>query len=346
MSRKSTFVSLAVAVLTVAVLVGPTVAADKIYTIKCSLHVPPLKTISTYAAILYFKNQVEQHSNGRLKVQIFPSNQLGSIRESLEGLKMGIHQMDFVSTGGVPSFFPEIQCLDMPYMFDDRATAWATFDGPFGQELAEACVKKTGMRILGIGENGFRNFVTKKKQIKSPADLKGLKIRTMENPAHMTLVKALGANPTPIPWGETYTAVQQGVVEGLELPITLIDVIKFYQVTKYIILDRHIYDPLFFFINEKFFQGLPADLKTIISNAIREMVVIQRGFMAHSDDVASLENLKKHGMVIYSPSEAEKAEFRKLTQPAVSEFIKSKIGTKWTERLNRAIKETKARMAK
>lgn len=345
MSRKSTFVSLVVAVLTVAVLVGPAVAADKIYTLKCSLHIPPLKTISTYAAILYFKNQVEQHSNGRLKVQIFPSNQLGSERESLEGLKMGVHQMDFTSSGAVPSFFPAVQCLAMPYLFDDRATAWATFDGPFGQEFAEACVKKTGMRILALGENGFRNFVTKK-QIKSPADLKGLKLRTMENPAHMTLVKALGANPTPIPWGETYTAVQQGVVVGLELPITLIDVIKFYQVTKYVILDGHVYDPLFFWINEKFYQGLPPKLRTIINNAIREMVVIQRGFVAHSDDVASLENLQKHGMVIYSPSPTEKAEFRKLAQPAVAKFIKSKIGTEWSDKLNQAIKETKAQMAK
>jgi C4-dicarboxylate-binding protein DctP len=138
-------------------------AQDKTFNIKLSLHIPPKIDVGSYAASLYFKTQVEQLSAGRLKVQIFPSNQLGSERESLEGLKLGTHQMDFTSSGSVPSFFPEVQCLAIPYLFPDKAVAWKVFDGWFGKEMAEAMAKKTGMRILGIGENGIRHFVLKNK---------------------------------------------------------------------------------------------------------------------------------------------------------------------------------------
>ena len=326
------------------VLAGP--VAAKTYTIKVSLHIPPKDVVPSYAAMLYFKNLVESQSKGQLKVQIFPSNQLGSERESLEGLKLGTHQMDLTSSGAVPVFFPEIQCLAMPYLFSSRAVAWKVFDGWFGQELAEAMAKKTGMRILGYCENGVRHFVTTKKKIETPADLKGLKIRTMENPAHMKLVKALGASPTPIAWGELYTAVQQGVVDGYELPTPLIEFVKLYQVSKYVVLDGHIYDPAFIWINEKFFQSLPDELRQIVKNAVIEANVIERAKQAYWTEVLAAGNLKKEGMILTSPSPAAREEFRKLTQPAVAEFIKEKIGSEWTDKLNKAIAEAEAELKK
>ena len=325
-------------------LAGP-VAAET-YTIKVSLHIPPKEAVPSYAAMLYFKNMVESQSKGRLKVQIFPSNQLGSERESLEGLKMGTHQMDLTSSGAVPVFFPEIQCLAMPYLFSSRAVAWKVFDGWFGQELAEAMVKKTGMRILGYCENGVRHFVTTKKKIETAADLKGLKIRTMENPAHMTLVKALGASPTPIAWGELYTAVQQGVVDGYELPTPLIEFVKLYQVSKFVVLDGHIYDPAFIWINERFYQSLPDDLKFIVKSVAEEANVIERAKQAYWTEVQAANNLKEQGMTLTSPSPEARAEFRKITQPAVAEFIKEKIGSEWTDKLNKAIAEAEAEVSK
>jgi tripartite ATP-independent transporter DctP family solute receptor len=309
------------------------------YTIKFSLHIPPNEEVYSYAATLYFKTMVESKSQGRIEIKIFPSNQLGSERESLEGLQMGTHQMDFTSTGAVPSFAPEVQCLAMPYLFKSRAVAWEVFDGDFGRELVESVTAKTGMRILGISENGIRHFVTTKKQVKSVADLKGLKIRTMENPAHMIMVKALGANPTPIAWGELYTALQQGVVDGYELPLPLIDIVKLYQVSKYVILDGHIYDPLFLWINEKFYQKLPADLKTIIDEAAVETTVVERAKAAYYDNVSAVNNLEKNGMIIYTPTEAEHAEFQKIAQQAVSTFIEEKIGKEWNQKLARAIED-------
>lgn len=327
------------------VFAAPAAAKEKVYTIKVSLHIPPKLAVPSYAAITYFKNQVEAKSNGRIKVQLFPSNQLGSERESLEGLKMGTHQMDLTSSGAVPSFWPPIQCLAMPYLFNNRAEAWHVFDGPFGRELVEAMAQKTGMRILGLCENGIRHFVTAKKQIRCAADLKGLKIRTMENPAHMRLVKALGASPTPIAWGELYTAVQQGVVDGYELPLPLIDFVKLYQVSKYVILDGHIYDPAFIWINERYYRKLPADLKAIVASAAREANVVERAKSAFYDEVLATDSLKKNGMVIYSPSAEQIAEFRAITQPAVMEFIKEQIGTEWTDKLNAAIAQARKDLA-
>lgn len=343
---KSLRFSIVIAVLTVMVLALAGPVAAKTYTIKVSLHIPPKEAVPSYAAMLYFKNLVESQSKGRIKVQLFPSNQLGSERESLEGLKMGTHQMDLTSSGAVPVFFPEVQCLAMPYLFSSRAVAWKVFDGWFGQELAEAMVKKTGMRILGYCENGVRHFVTTKKKIETPADLKGLKIRTMENPAHMKLVKALGASPTPIAWGELYTAVQQGVVDGYELPTPLIEFVKLYQVSKYVILDGHIYDPAFIWINDKFYQSLPVDLRSIVTNAVVEANVIERAKQAYWTEVQAANNLKKQGMVLTSPSPQAKAEFRKITQPAVAAFIKEKIGSEWTDKLNKAIAEAEAELNK
>jgi len=149
---------------------------------------------------LTFKSLVESGSNGRIKVEIYPGAQLGSERELLEGVHMGTIEMCNVSEGSVAGFFPDILVLSIPYLFDSAPQAWKVLDGPFGQDLMEEMRKATGIRCLTITENGFRNFTTDVRLIKKPEDLKGLKIRTMENPAHMEMVKALGAEATPIPW--------------------------------------------------------------------------------------------------------------------------------------------------
>ncbi len=316
------------------------------FTIKFSLHIAPTEEVYSYAAALYFKTLVEAKSQGRIAVELYPSNQLGSERESLEGLQMGTHQMDFTSTGPVPSFAPEIQCLALPYLFSSRAVAWEVFDGNFGKEITESIVSKTGMRILGISENGIRHFVATKKQLKSTADLKGLKIRTMENPAHMIMVKSLGANPSPIAWGELYTAVQQGVVDGYELPLPLIDVVKLHQVSKFVILDGHIYDPYFLWINEAFYKKMPADLKAVIDEAAVETTVVERAKAAYYDNVTAIKNLEKMGMQIYTPTSEELGEFRKISQKAVSEFITEKIGVEWNQKLDKAIAEAQKKVYK
>jgi C4-dicarboxylate-binding protein DctP len=290
---------------------------------------------------------VEKLSKGRIKVEIYPSNQLGAEREGLEGLKIGSHQMEDTTAAAMSNFFPPIQVMYIPYVFKSRAVAMKTLDldTPFMQELNAACIKATGVRMLTWIENGPRHFVSKVKPIRTPADLKGQKIRIMESPVLGALVKSLGANPTPISWGELYTSMQQGVVDGMDQVVNLIDVGKFAEVSKYVTLDSHIYDPLFIWINESFFQSMPHEFQQIVSNAAREMARIATGIMMYWNDIESLEKIKAQGMEVYVPTEEEIAQFRELAQPAVLDHLKKDIDPEWLTKFLAAVKEAEAAIA-
>ena len=322
----------------------PLAAKEKIYTIKFSEHVPPLKEIGAWSAELYFKQEVEKNSKGRIKVELYPSNQLGSEREGLEGLRMGTHQIEDSTAATISNFFPPMQVMYIPYVFKNRAVVMKTLDidTPFMKELIDACTKATGIRILTWIENGPRHFVSEVKPIHTPADLKGQKIRVMESPVLSALVKSLGGNPTPVSWGELYTSMQQGVVDGMDQVVNLVDVGKFAEVCKYITLDAHIYDPLFISIQESYFQSLPKDLQQVITDAAREMAWIATGVMMYWNDIESLENIKKQGMQVYIPTDEEIDQFRKLAQPAVLEYLKKDIGEEWLNKFLDAVKTAEA----
>jgi len=163
----------------------------------------PVKS-SAHADAVLFKSYVEDHSGGRIKVEIYPACELGSEREMLEGVQMGSIQITNVSEGTVGIFFPEILATAIPYAFRTYNEAWYTLDSPFMRKLMEEMRKKTGIRCLDVNQNGFRNFSNDVRPIHTPADLKGLKIRTMEHRGHMKMVEALGAHPVPIAWGELF----------------------------------------------------------------------------------------------------------------------------------------------
>ena len=202
------------------------------------------------AAAVVFKHEVESRTGGRVKVDVFPGGQLGNERELIEALRMGTVEMAITSDGPVGGFFEPILVLGIPYAFPSTVTAWKALDGPFGQELMESMRQKTGIRCLAVTENGFRHFTNNSRVIKGPADMKGLKIRTMENPSHMAIVKAMGADPTPIAFGELYSALQQKIVDGQENPIAVLYMIKGYEVQKYLTLDGHVYNPSFLWVND------------------------------------------------------------------------------------------------
>jgi len=207
----------------------------------------------TVKAVEIFKAMVEKGTNGEVEVNAFHASALGNEREALEGVKLGSIQMGTLSGGPVPGFFPAAMVFDIPFLFSSAPAAWDAFNGDFGKEFSEAFLKATGVRILGITENGYRHFTNNVREGKGPEDMKGLKIRTMENPAHMQMVKSMGGDPTPIAFGELYMALQQKVVDGMECPVVLIHDMKFYEVQKFMVLDGHLYNPLFIFINDEFY---------------------------------------------------------------------------------------------
>jgi C4-dicarboxylate-binding protein DctP len=335
MKMKKILCVLAAAVLAVALAAD----ASAKTVIKLSNAGPNNPDNRTVKAVAIFKAMVEKGTQGEVEVQAFHASALGNERESLEGVKMGTIQMATLSSGPVPGFFPPVMVLGIPYLFSSAPAAWDAYNGDFGREFSEAFLKQTGIRILGLTENGYRHFTNNTREVKAPQDMKGLKIRTMENPVHMEMVKSLGGAPTPIAFGELYTALQQKVVDGMECPIVLIHDMKFYEVQKYMSLDGHLYDPLIVFINEDLFQKklTPAQQK-VVADAAKMLVASHNGFSQQAN-IEGLQKLKDRGMVVYQPTKEEMAQYRSLAQPAALTYLKGQVGQEWVDKALAAAKK-------
>ena len=302
---------------------------------------PENRSVKTFEI---FKHNVHTRTNGEVEVQTYHARKLGDEREMMEGVRLGTIEMIFVSSGPIPGFFPPVMVFDIPYMFSSAPAAWEFFESDFGKAFCDAFLEKTGVRVLSITENGYRHFTNNKLPVKVPADMKGLKIRTMQNPAHMAMVKALGADPTPIPFGELYMALQQGVVDGMECPSVLIHDMKFYEVQNQMILDGHLYNPLFTMTNEKWFTNkLTPDQQKIIAEEALLVGHLHDGFSQQAN-MESEDNLRSYGMNIYKPTAEQLNRFRAIAQPAGLEFIKNKVGEEWVSKALKAAKEAEAKV--
>ncbi len=278
-----------------------------------------------------FIREVEARSNGRIQVEYYPNRQLGNGESMLAQTRRGIIQVSLQNDGVIGSIYAPLQVLSIPYLFADREVAWQVLDGPLGQKLSDDMAKKTGLRVFRWTESGgFRNFSNDKKEIHSPSDMKGLKIRTMNVPLHMQIVKDLGASPTPISWSELYTSLQTGVVDGQENSVSTFLVPKLEEVQKYMVLDGHVYSTLQLVFNEEWYNKLPDDLKTVIQNSIEVATVAERGTSV-VEEFIGLQKLKDYGVKVYKPSIAEKNQFRRATQPSAINYLKENrnIGPRW-----------------
>ncbi|MFR5881041.1 MAG: DctP family TRAP transporter solute-binding subunit [Cloacibacillus evryensis] len=213
-----------------------------------------------------------------------------------------------------------MQVLDLPYLFTTRKAAFDAVDGELGQKLNSYLAKK-GFEVLGYQENGFRHVTNSKRPIKSPADLKGLKIRTMENPMHIAFFKELGANPTPMSWGELYTALQQGTVDAQENPYAMIDDGKFYEVQKYVSETGHLFSYEIIIANKKFMEKLPADLRKIVDDAAHRAVMAQRARMEKEEAVFKAK-VTKTGLKANTLTPEQKKPFVDATKKVYSQFEK------------------------
>ena len=168
---------------------------------------------------------LEEYSDGGMTLDIYPNSQLGNERDMMENVGMGVQEMCLISTGPIPNFVSDFAVLDLPYLFEDEAHAYEVLDGEIGTSLLGQ-LDSQGIKGVGFWENGFREVTNDKKEIKTPEDLKGMKIRTMENSVHMATYQTLGATATPMAWSEIFTALQQGNVDGQENPIANIESAK------------------------------------------------------------------------------------------------------------------------
>ena len=280
-------------------------------------------TSRKHAQCVAFANMVNSRSGGKLAVQVYGSGALGGEREYVEAIRAGTVEAG-IASGVMGNFFPAAMVTDIPYLFPTAEVAWEVMDGPFGQKLAKKLLNDTGLRCLSFAEVGFRNFTNSSRPIKTPADMKGLKIRVMETPLYVTMMKALGANPTPIAWTETYTALQTNVVNGQENPVPTILMAKLYEVQKYLTLDGHVYGVDWFIINNKFFKDLSPELQYIVLDSAKISSGVGRG-VQQMISVMGIQSLQEQKMEIYSPTEQELDQFREATQKPVIEWLKTKV---------------------
>lgn len=270
-----------------------------------------------------FAREVKARTHGRVEVQIFGAGALGGERDYVEGVKNGFIQAG-IASGVMANYWQSAMVTDIPFLFPSNEVADKVMDGAFGQKLADGLLAATGMRVLGFGEVGFRHFTSGSFAIHSPKDLQGRKIRVQETPLYITMMKALGAQPTPVAWPETYTALQTGVVDGEENPISSIVNAKLYEVQKHVTLDGHVYGVDWFIINDRFFKGLAPDLQKAVLESAKLACAAERK-SSRDLTVSGIKLLNEHGVAVYTPTAEEFAAFRKLTQQPVIEWLKTKV---------------------
>ncbi|HEX2544940.1 MAG TPA: TRAP transporter substrate-binding protein [Ramlibacter sp.] len=269
-------------------------------------------------AIDTFAREVEKRTNGRYKVQTFYNGSLGGERESIEAVQLGTQELTFTSSGPVPNFVPDTKILDVPFLFRDKAHARAVLDGPIGQEMLTKFDSK-GMKALAWAENGFRHMTNSKRSVNSPDDLKGLKMRTMENPVHIAAYKGFGIITTPMAFPEVFTALQQGTVDGQENPLSVIIAAKFDQVQKHLSLTGHVYSPCVLLMNKAAFDKLSAADKTAFLEAAKEATKANRA-RVDEDDAKGVADLRAKGMTVVD--NVDKAKFVQALAPVNAEFEK------------------------
>jgi len=310
---------MALALTTVFLFAGTAVAAEKKVTLKLATGT----SVPANEASKKVKELIEKATDGSIVVTHFPDNMLGDDRVLSEQTIFGDIDIAVTSTSNMATMFPDFYIFDAPFLFLTPEDAYAALDGDVGQQILKGMEKK-GIKGITFWENGFRNFTNNKVAAKLPADIKGMKIRTMENEVHLAAWKAFGANPTPMAFTELFTALQQGTVDGQENPLGLIDVNKFYEVQKYISLTEHVYTPYAVYMNMDKFNSLSKAQQETLVNAFTEVTPWQRE-RSQAMDKDVLKRIEGKCVVTY-PTPEDKKVWQGLVQDAkVFDIVKKKM---------------------
>ncbi|PKH02333.1 C4-dicarboxylate ABC transporter substrate-binding protein [Psychromonas sp. MB-3u-54] len=287
-------------------------------------------------AFTSFEKDLEKTSNGTIDVELYGAGQLGGVRETAEMVQENNLQMTTAASVLLSPIIPEFSVLDTFYMFDDREHAHRVLDSEAGQALLNAMDKK-GYHGLGYPELGFRSFTNNDHPLKTVKDFEGLKIRSAANPSQIAAWKAIGLSPIPLAWGEIYTSLQQGLIDGQESAIDSIYTQRFYEVQKYLSLTDHMYSNHVLFTNNEFWSSLSDKDKNLINASIKKFIKNQRD-LAGQQNEDTLDILKKAGVIFNTVSPEVRAKLKSSLNSAIYEEIKQKTGT---ELYNLVIKATK-----
>ena len=269
-----------------------------------------------HKAMKFMADRIEEKSNGQLTVAIYPSQQLGTERELVELLQIGSLGMTKVSTGVVENFAPELKVFGLPFLFKDRQHRFNVLESEIGEKLLEASVRNR-LKGLTFYDAGSRSFYSTQ-PLNSPSDLKGQKIRVMESQTAINMVKYLGGSPTPVSWGELYTALQQGIVDGAENNLPSFYLSYHYEVCKYYMVDEHTALPDELLISTVVWNKLSKEEQTWVKDAAMESSEYEKKIWREAE-LHALEEIKKAGVKVTYP---EKEQFREMVQPMYDEFKK------------------------
>jgi len=328
MRKMLLWVGLGFAVMALVGMLAPSVQAGAKTVIKIGTGVAPDHPENVGARKI--KELAEKKAGDRLEVQVFTDGQLGDQRTMVENMRNGVLEITWVTVGFFGSYEPILNVIESGYLFRDSQHSYKVFDGPMGNEV-RALVEKHGVKLLGYYEAGLRHITNNVRPVKTPADLKGLKIRTPQAKYHLNTLKYMGANPVAMSFGELYTAMQQKVVDGQENPLSNIYTAKFYEVNKFLSLTGHLHLTHMVMYSAKLWDQLPADLQKVVRDSVIESQETQRK-KVRDDDERLLNEVKAKGMLV---NDADRGAFRTSVLPLREEAVKE-FGPKakeWIERI-------------
>lgn len=270
-----------------------------------------------------FERLVEKRSDGDIDVQIFPSSQMGPDRVMIEGVQTGILEMAVSPSSFFANWDPAFGVVELAYIYPDKEAALKVLDGAQGDALLTR-LEKLGLTGLGWVESGMRHITNNVRAIETPADLEGVKLRTMKVPAHVETFEALGANPTPMNFGEVYSALQQGVIDGQENPVSLIDTQRFHEVQKYLTLSGHVFTVYVPVMSKAFFDSLSPEYQELVAESMDQAIEFDRELVA-AEDEKHLERIKDEGVEVTTLSDDQYDAFAAIAED-VNAGYRDRIG--------------------
>lgn len=285
-------------------------------------------THSVHQAMLQTDVYLNELSQGKMRLQIYPNQRLGSERECLELLQIGSLDMTKVSGAVLENFAPKLRIFGLPFLFDNKDHLFKVLDGTIGKELLKEG-EEYWLKGVGFYDSGSRSFYTKERPVEQPEDLEGLKIRVQESVSAFDMVKQLGASPTPISWGELYTALQQGVVDGAENNPPSFYLSRHYEVCKYYSIDEHTMIPDVLLVSTHLWNRLSSEEQGWLQKAIDQSIPYQRDLWIQSEN-ESLQAVIEAGVEVTYP---KKNRFQEATQKMYQDFKKDPQMAELIERI-------------
>lgn len=289
-----------------------------------------------HACTAVFANIVEADTNGSIKVEVYPSNQLGSAAEHVQFIQDNVVQATLTSTGAISSYYPRIDVLNLAFAFDHNAATYEVFDGPFGTALAtdiEATIPNS--KVLGFPDTGgFFAITNSKRPIEKLEDFEGIRVRTMTLPSHQKIIQAMGGEAYPLSWGEVYSGLQTGVIDGQMNPVPIISFANFSEVQDYMTLTNHLFSPYTFMMSKSFWDSLSEDEQRVVNYAAESCVTASRGLsrIIEASDRGLAGLMDKIEVTALSAEARE--EFKAAAQPAVLKHVEEELGEEGVALLN------------